>query len=183
MGRAAIGAITGGLPGALMGYSAATRADKNRDDRDPTKGLLGRSFRGDSSDESRSEGTAEDTLYGMSGMGGESGEVSNTATALDALANVDAAAAADVDPCPEGYVLDLETSTCVIDPFQIPFSDAVDSGTGPSTPLSPYTSANPETRLPTLSPVQQYSYAVPTSATQPLTMGRQGLASLQTRMG
>jgi hypothetical protein len=96
----------------------------------------------------------------------------------------------EIDPCPEGYILDAETSTCVIDPFQIPFADAPAPGSDGFVTLPPaqqqlsaYTQANPMAGLPSLSPVQGSSFSVPTPTVQQITMGQQGLASLSPRMG
>lgn len=101
----------------------------------------------------------------------------------------DIAVEEEIEPCPEGYMLDPETETCVIDPFQVPFAEAPATGAAP-TPmpmpqqqLSAYTAANPMAGLPSLSPVQQANFAVPTPTMQPITMGQQGLASLPPRMG
>ena len=180
MGRAAIGALAGGLPGAVMGYAAATRADKGRADRDPDKGLLGFQFGGDQDPETQTTETPRDEpMYGM-------GDESPTGTVDQIVAEEEV----DVDPCPEGYILDAETSTCVIDPFQIPFADAPAPGSDgfvtlpPAQPqLSAYTQANPMAGLPSLSPVQGSSFSVPTPTVQQITMGQQGLASLSPRMG
>jgi hypothetical protein len=180
MGRAAIGALAGGLPGAVMGYAAATRADKGRADRDPDKGLLGFQFGGDQDPETQTTETPRDEpMYGM-------GDESPTGTVDQIVAEEEV----DVDPCPEGYILDAETNTCVIDPFQIPFADAPAPGSDgfvtlpPAQPqLSAYTQANPMAGLPSLSPVQGSSFSVPTPTVQQITMGQQGLASLSPRMG
>lgn len=90
MGRAAIGALTGGLPGAVTGYAAATHADKSRDGRDPDKGFLGMEF-----------GNNQSTDTSNVGMGGERPEKDTAVSASD--------------PCPEGYVYDQEQLMCVID--------------------------------------------------------------------
>ena len=180
MGRAAIGALAGGLPGAVMGYAAATRADKGRADRDPDKGLLGFQFGGDQDPETQTTETPRDEpMYGM-------GDESPTGTVDQIVAEEEV----EIDPCPEGYILDAETSTCVIDPFQIPFADAPAPGSDgfvtlpPAQPqLSAYTQANPMAGLPSLSPVQGSSFSVPTPTVQQITMGQQGLASLSPRMG
>jgi chemotaxis protein histidine kinase CheA len=92
----------------------------------------------------------------------------------------------EIEPCPEGYMLDPETQTCIIDPFQIEFPDANEVQTTPMPQMQPnsaYTAANPMAGLPSLSPVQQSNFAVPTPTVQPITVGQQGLASLPPRMG
>jgi hypothetical protein len=89
------------------------------------------------------------------------------------------------DPCPEGYMLDPLTDTCIIDQFQTPFAEAPATGAAPmpQQQLSPYTAANPSGGIPTLTPGQPSNFAVPTPTMQPITMGQQGLASLPPRMG
>jgi hypothetical protein len=181
MGRAVIGALAGGLPGAVMGYAAATRADKGRADRDPDKGLLGFQFGGNQDPETQTTETPRDEpMYGM-------GDESPTGTVDQIVAEEEEV---EIDPCPEGYILDAETSTCVIDPFQIPFADAPAPGSDGFVTLPPaqqqlsaYTQANPMAGLPSLSPVQGSSFSVPTPTVQQITMGQQGLASLSPRMG
>jgi hypothetical protein len=86
----------------------------------------------------------------------------------------------DINPCPEGYMMDEETKVCVIDPFQTPFP--VTQPQQPAAPqaLSQYSSVSP-IGLPTLNPVQQSPFVVPTPTVQPITVAQQGLASLPFR--
>ena len=90
----------------------------------------------------------------------------------------------EVDPCPEGYMMDPETKTCVIDPFQTPFAEApVMQPSLPAPTGAAYTGVNPLMALPTLAPGPQSGFAVPTPTIQPITVGQQGLASLPVRNG
>lgn len=86
----------------------------------------------------------------------------------------------EINPCPEGYMMDEETKVCVIDPFQTPFP--VTQPQQPAAPqaLSQYSSVSP-IGLPTLNPVQQSPFVVPTPTVQPITVAQQGLASLPFR--
>ena len=106
-GRAALGALTGGLPGAAIGYAAAQLADKTRGGRDPDKGILGISF-----GTSGGRSTAAPVGEGV-GEGGDRG--------LAPVINPEAATSVGVggvdnNPCPEGYIFDDTTMSCIIDP-------------------------------------------------------------------
>ena len=86
--------------------------------------------------------------------------------------------------CPEGYIYDDETEACVIDPFQQPFPDAPDGGTGVPLPAPNYTPQQPlgTSTLPGLFPTQQPAFIMPTPSVQPITVGSQnpaGLSSLR----
>ena len=86
--------------------------------------------------------------------------------------------------CPEGYIYDDETEACVIDPFQQPFPDAPDGGTGVPLPAANYTPQQPlgTSTLPGLFPTQQPAFIMPTPSVQPITVGSQnpaGLSSLR----
>lgn len=81
-----------------------------------------------------------------------------------------AAAAPTVDPCPEGYVLDPETQTCVPDPFSQPFQTQTPMPM--VTPTLNYTAVTP-IQAPTLSPGPMVPMTFQPVQQQPI-----GLASL-----
>ncbi len=107
-GRAALGALTGGLPGAVLGYAAGTHANNTRGGRDPDAGIMGLGF-GNSG-----LASASSDAFGGEGGGGEAGIFSG----IDAVrgAGISGGLFDDDDQCPEGYIFDEETMTCVIDP-------------------------------------------------------------------
>jgi hypothetical protein len=86
----------------------------------------------------------------------------------------------EINPCPEGYMMDEETKVCVIDPFQTPFPVIQPQQPAAPQALSQYSSVSP-IGLPTLNPVQQSPFVVPTPTVQPITVAQQGLASLPFR--
>ena len=108
-GRTALGALTGGIPGAVLGYAAATHANNTRDSRDPDAGIMGLGF-----------GTAPSGNPGVvsaSGAGEGRGEGGDRGIDPGAVTGgTGGGGLLDDDPCPEGYIFDEETMTCVIDP-------------------------------------------------------------------
>jgi hypothetical protein len=58
---------------------------------------------------------------------------------------------AEIDPCPEGYVMNEETGICELDPFQVPFADPVTTTT--TTPTT--------TTLPTATGVVTQTAGIP----------------------
>jgi hypothetical protein len=106
-GRAALGALTGGIPGAVLGYAAATNANNTRGGRDPDAGIMGLGF---GTAPSGNPGLLSGADEGFGG-GGERGIIADAATDVTGGGGLPGG-----DPCPEGYIFDEETMTCIIDP-------------------------------------------------------------------
>ena len=97
---------------------------------------------------------------------------------------------AEIDPCPEGYIMNEETGVCELDPFQVPFADPVTTTTTlpPATGVVTQTAGVPGayTQLPasplTAGVANLTQFVPPTPYATPITVAAQtpqGLASLR----
>lgn len=98
---------------------------------------------------------------------------------------------AEIDPCPEGYIMNEETGVCELDPFQVPFADPVTTTTttpATTTGVVTQTAGVPGsyTQLPasplTAGVANLTQFVPPTPYATPITVAAQtpqGLASLR----
>ena len=117
------------------------------------------------------EGSLRDASSGQNYTVPAGGEIAGMVTDVLGMA----------DPCPEGYTMDPVAKICVISSFDsTPFPDQPVAQPFSPQALSQYSSVSPMS-LPTLNPVQQAPFTVPTPTVQPITVAQQGLASLPFR--